>query len=161
MPNGHTLGVLTRLGERVEILEWANRLEGPHDDPRARLSNLAVEGYLSGHIPRAAFRNVAYRADGLRYETAGEVMAYFAAEVALAPGPASKPGAAWEGLLNEAISKAAEYGIRREDSGWDDCEVWAALIDEPIDPDLPDAHRWSPVEGEAELAEWESLLGTR
>lgn len=138
------------------MLEWAQSLECPHDDPRVNLSNQAVESYLSGLSSRRALRNVAYVTDGLRYESAGEVMAHFAALVALAAGPGSKCG--WEGLLNEASMKAAEYGIQQDDSDWSGVEAWASS-DESIDPDFPDAHRWSPAAGEAEMAAWESLLG--
>ncbi len=143
--------MLSRLGDRVEVLEWAQSLERPGDyRPWAKASNEAVERYLSGQMSKKALRSVAYVSDDHPYESPGEVMAYFAAKVALA-------SILTQGILNEALSKAEEYGIRREEGEWVvewDDEVLA-------DPSIVDSHRWTPDVGDAEMGQWESILGKR
>ncbi len=126
------------LQEKEAVLRWAEGLEDLHDDPRVRLSNEAARSYLAGTGSRRALKSTAYVANDLPYTTPGEVMAYFAALMALESHPS-------RGLFNEASSKAEEMGAPQE-PGWE--------------PGV-DASSWSPLEGDAEMAEWESILGRR
>jgi hypothetical protein len=127
---------------RRQVLEWACSLESPEDDPRVEKSNDAVEGYLDGTLSRSKLQARAYVAEHYTYDTPGEAMAYFAAMVAL-----DRSGDV--ALLTEAASKMEEFS--------------AVLAGEvaPSDPAVLDSYRWTPAAGDAELAEWESLLSRR